>query len=54
MDYERMWNELKSEIQIQENLSENISILKLLNRITDIENAEIEAEKRYKSGELPF
>lgn len=54
MDYERMWNQLKSEIQIQDQLSENVSILKLLNRIIEIENAEKETEIRCKSGELPF
>ena len=54
MDYERMWTQLVSDIHIQEELSDNINISKLLNRITQIENIETEAEKRWKNGDLPF
>lgn len=54
MDYERMWKQLVSDIHTQEELSDNINIIKLLNRIAQIENIEAEAEKRWKNGDLPF
>lgn len=54
MDYERMWKQLKTEILTQEDLSDNINISKLLNRIIQIEDVEKEAEKRWKNGDLPF
>lgn len=54
MDYERMWQQLISDIHIQEELSDDINISKLLDRITQIESIEAEAEKRWKNGDLPF
>jgi len=54
MDYEGMWKQLKGDIQIQEQLSENITISKLINRIKDIESTEKLFSISYKNGNLPF
>lgn len=54
MDYERMWKQLKFDILMQEELSDNIDISKLLNRIMQIEDIEKESEKRWQNGDLPF
>ena len=54
MDFERMWNQLKSDIKMQEELSNEIDINKLLARIKQIEDVEKQAELRWENGELPF
>lgn len=54
MDYERMWKQLKTDIQIQEELSDNINISKLLSRITQIESIETAAEKGWENGNFLF
>lgn len=55
MDFERMWKELKTEIQQQQQLSENITIIKLLARIEEIEEAEKNTfDNLSNDGELLF
>lgn len=51
MGYERMWKQLKEDIEQQGELSNEINVSKILKRIKDIE----EAEKQYwQSEELLF
>lgn len=46
MDYKRMWEHLKQDIEQQEELSIEISIRKLLERMKEIE----ESEKCYENS----
>ncbi len=54
IDYERMWNQLKQDINQQIQLSENITISKLQKRIEDIEEAENKSSSFCLDLDEPF
>ena len=54
MDYERMWNALKSDVRLQSELSDYINISKLIERFKVLEDTEKDNILGFKDGELPF